>query len=274
MAARYRSNSSSNAVSEPSRTWPISSSSLVTWMPVTRVMSPAAKKLQPWPTRLRRGKPSSDLGPRTSDLGPRFECFSRYNDGFPLSREDHPVLMQYDLAQLGRHGRAEEHLDRTFDASAFGTPGEPEEYRVAAPVHLLLDIYKERDALKVTGRVETRLGLECGRCLEPFEIPIGSAFELHYVPQTDNSGEGERQIDEDDLTTAFYRDNTLDLGELMREQFQLALPMKPLCADDCKGLCADCGANLNTTTCGCTPKWEDPRLVALKTLLNRDKEIS
>jgi uncharacterized protein len=176
--------------------------------------------------------------------------------------------MQYDLTQLGRHGRTDEHLDRTFEASAFDTPEESQDYRVAAPVHLLLDIHKERDALRVTGRVETRLELECGRCLEPFEIPISSAFELHYVPQSDNTGEAEREIGEDDLTTAYYRDHTLDLGELMREQFQLALPMKPLCADDCKGLCAECGTNLNRATCGCTPKWEDPRLAALKGLLD------
>jgi DUF177 domain-containing protein len=216
-----------------------------------------------------------DLEPPTSavrsDVG--LNAFSRYNDGFPLSREDHAVLMQYDLSQLGRHGQADEHLDRTFEASAFDTPGQSEEYRIAAPVHLLLDIHKDRDAVKVTGRVETRLGLECGRCLEPFQIPVDSVFELHYVPHGGNTGEGEREIVEDDLTTAFYEDNTLDLGELVREQLQLALPMKPLCAEDCKGLCAECGTNLNKSTCGCAPKWEDPRLAALKGLLNRDKEL-
>lgn len=179
------------------------------------------------------------------------------------------MLMQYDLTQLGRHSGTDDHLDRTFEASAFDMPGESLDYRVRAPVHLLLDIHKERDAFRVTGRVETRLELECGRCLEPFEIPISSTFELHYVPHGDNTGEGEREIGEDDLTTAFYRNNTLDLGELMREQFQLALPMKPLCADDCKGLCRECGTNLNKAACGCTPKWEDSRLAALKGLLDK-----
>jgi uncharacterized protein len=64
----------------------------------------------------------------------------------------------------------------------------------------------------------------------------------------------------------------LDLGELLREQFLLALPMKPLCDDGCRGLCPECGANLNRTPCGCAPTWEDPRLAALKGLLTRDKE--
>jgi uncharacterized protein len=59
---------------------------------------------------------------------------------------------------------------------------------------------------------------------------------------------------------------------MVREQFQLALPMKPLCAQACRGLCPECGANLNRTECGCQPKWEDPRLEPLKRLLNQSKE--
>ena len=61
-------------------------------------------------------------------------------------------------------------------------------------------------------------------------------------------------------------------GELVREQFQLVLPMKPLCRDDCKGLCSECGTNLNRDTCTCSHKWEDQRLAALRGLLDRSKE--
>jgi uncharacterized protein len=59
---------------------------------------------------------------------------------------------------------------------------------------------------------------------------------------------------------------------MLREQFQLALPMKPLCTEGCRGLCPECGANLNRTRCDCAPMWEDPRLAPLKGLLNREKE--
>jgi uncharacterized protein len=59
---------------------------------------------------------------------------------------------------------------------------------------------------------------------------------------------------------------------LLREQFMLALPMKPLHSEDCRGLCPECGANLNRTECGHKPAWEDPRLAPLKGLLNREKE--
>ena len=177
--------------------------------------------------------------------------------------------MQFDLRQLARSG-GDEHLDRTFPPAAFETPeARDEDYTIAAPVHLVIDVHKQNDAYRVTGRVETRLRLECSRCVEPFEIPVDSAFELRYVPQSANTGNEEDEVAEDDLTTAFYKDETLDLGELMHEQFVLALPMKPLCSDACKGLCPQCGTNLNKGTCDCKPAWKDPRLAALKGLLDK-----
>ena len=66
--------------------------------------------------------------------------------------------------------------------------------------------------------------------------------------------------------------DVLDVIELLREQFYLALPMKPLHREDCKGLCANCGTNLNDKTCNCEVRWEDPRLAGLKALINRDKD--
>jgi DUF177 domain-containing protein len=180
------------------------------------------------------------------------------------------VSMQFDLRQLGRRGGAprDEHLERTFAPSAFEAPSERDDaYRVVAPVHLVMDLHKDRDTYRVTGHVETELQLDCGRCLEPFRVPVDSTFELRYVPAATNADEGEREVDEDDLTTAFYKNEQLDLGELMHEQFVLAMPMKPLCSERCKGLCPQCGTNLNTASCDCAPAWKDPRLVALEALL-------
>ena len=142
----------------------------------------------------------------------------------------------------------------------------------AAPLKGRLTFDNGGDLINIHGGVDTVLTLACSRCLEPFEVPVDAAFELRYLPQGHNTGEGEREIEEDDLTTAYYRDGALDVIDLMREQFQLALPMKPLCSDACRGLCPDCGANLNRTTCGCAPRWEDPRLAPLKGLLDRQKE--
>jgi uncharacterized protein len=176
--------------------------------------------------------------------------------------------MLLDLNKL--HG-PREHVERTLPPSAFD-PQDPE-YRVSAPVAVTMDVAKAGEAaFSVTGEVRTRLELTCSRCLEPFDVPVDAAFELRYVPQAENIGEGEREIAEDDLITAYYRGGMLDIGDLLREQFQLALPMKPLCNDACRGLCPECGANLNRTECGCSPVWEDSRLAPLKNLLTRQKE--
>ena len=84
------------------------------------------------------------------------------------------------------------------------------------------------------------------------------------------STEHEREVPDADLETSYYRDDQIDLNELLREQFYLALPMKPLCVADCRGLCLHCGINQNTGTCECAPAWEDPRLAPLRQLKNRE----
>jgi uncharacterized protein len=178
--------------------------------------------------------------------------------------------MLLDLNRL--HGQRQ-HVERTFEPSYFDP--QDEDYRVAAPVELAMIVEKAgADTFRVSGRATTRLEMACGRCLEPFAFPVDAAFELRYVPHASNVGEGEREIAEEDLATAYYRDGHLDVTDLLREQFLLALPMKPLCEAACRGLCSECGANLNRVACDCTPKWEDPRLAALKGLLNRQKESS
>ena len=176
--------------------------------------------------------------------------------------------MLLDLNKL--HG-AREHFERTFEPAAFDP--QDSEYRVAGPVALVLDIQKlGTDAFGVAGTVTGPLQVECSRCLEPFNVPVDAQFDLRYVAEAANVGEGEREIGDDDLTIAFYREGMLDLIELMREQFVLAMPMKPLCSEACRGLCVECGTNLNKGQCDCAPRWEDPRLTALKSLLPREKE--
>jgi uncharacterized protein len=162
---------------------------------------------------------------------------------------------------LNRIRTAHESFERVYQ------PGELEreaDYTIVAPVDLRFEIFKDKQQFRLAGRVQTTIELACSRCLEPFTLPVDQTFDLRYQPHAENSGEGEREIEEDDLTTAFYEHDEIDLGQLMREQFYLALPMKPLCGDDCKGLCAICGTNLNRGACVCSRNWEDPRLQALK----------
>lgn len=143
-----------------------------------------------------------------------------------------------------------------------------DDFSVSDPVRLAFDVYKDATQFRLVGRVQTTLVTACARCLETFARPVDLSFDLRYQPHSANDGEGEREVEEDDLTTAFYEDDAIDLGQLMREQFYLSMPMKPLCAVGCRGLCPVCGTSLNVGACECAGGWEDPRFAALKALKN------
>ena len=172
--------------------------------------------------------------------------------------------MQLDLT---RYRQPLASFSRTFKPEEVADEADP--YRIVAPVNLLFEIHKDKDKFRLVGQVHTRLELACSRCLEPFELLVDASFDLRYLPASDASSEADREIREDDLETSYYRDDQIDLSELMREQFYLLLPMKPLCREECRGLCTQCGTNLNTGSCECAPAWEDPRLAPLKGLLGR-----
>ena len=173
--------------------------------------------------------------------------------------------MQLDLAKIRQ---PQQSFARTFQPAEVSM-GDEDAYRVVAPVQLAFEIHKDKDRFRLAGTVRTELELGCSRCLEPFRLPVDQAFELRYLPQAEASTEPESEVADEDLETSFYRDEQIDLNELLREQFYLALPMKPLCAEACRGLCPQCGTNLNTGTCDCEPVWDDPRLAALRELKSR-----
>ena len=168
------------------------------------------------------------------------------------------------LLDLGNIRTPHVAVDEVYGPELFGPADDV--YKIAEPARLHLDIYKTGERFRLTGRVQSVLDLSCSRCLEPFLWPVDATFDLVYHPHTANVGEGELEVEDEDLSTAFYADDGIDLAHLMREQFYLALPMKPLCSGDCRGLCPVCGVNLNRGSCDCKRDWEDPRLAALRAL--------
>jgi uncharacterized protein len=174
--------------------------------------------------------------------------------------------MNLDLTQFRQ---AETDVTRQYEPEEF--EGRTSQFKVVAPVDLRFRVHKDKDRYRLVGQVATTLEQTCSRCLEPFRQTIDVPFDVRYLPQSENLGVEDREVEEDDLSDAFYRDDQIDLRQLMEEQFYLTLPMKPLCREDCKGLCPNCGANLNETTCRCEVRWEDPRLAGLKALIDRDR---
>ncbi len=168
------------------------------------------------------------------------------------------------LLNLHRIRTAHERVDKVYPPERFAEGAA--DYRIVEPVTLGFDVYKDKAEFRLDGAVRSALELPCSRCLEPFRWPVDARFELRYQPMSQNTGDAEREVREEDFSAAFYQNDEIDLEQLMREQFELSLPMKPLCTAECLGLCPSCGTNLNRGTCDCKREWQDPRFEALKQL--------
>ena len=166
--------------------------------------------------------------------------------------------------------------DITADAKAL-TFAEPEqeinrilgqgpirEYHLEAPVAVSVEFYRAGTELFFAGSLKTRTGAICARCAEEFDADTDRPFRFVLSPKS--IGYDADNLRAEDLEFSLYEGTEVDLAPLIREQVLLALPTRPLCRDDCRGLCPKCGINLNRSTCSCVQDSFDPRLEALRSL--------
>jgi len=127
-----------------------------------------------------------------------------------------------------------------------------------------LAIQKSANEFFCQGQVAARMVLECARCLVKFETELTGPTDFIVCSAEDVA----RYSDGDNENYVRFLGNELraDIVEPVRQALVLALSMKPLCSEDCRGLCASCGANLNERTCDCKKETIDPRWDGLKNL--------
>jgi uncharacterized protein len=113
------------------------------------------------------------------------------------------------------------------------------------------------------GRIRGTVTMQCVRCLAEISLGLEESFEVVLSPVGSAPSEDETRLGKDELEVRFYAEPTLDLAELAAEQVVLAVPLKPLCSESCRGLCQRCGANLNQGACSCPPE-TDERWAALR----------
>jgi uncharacterized protein len=182
--------------------------------------------------------------------------------------------MEFNVAQLMKEPVG---AKRNYD---FGTPElllsealEGESLAlVARDVQGHIAFTRLRAQVRAVGNVQAQVELQCSRCLELFvtavDAPLDELFKQtidvvsgHPLPQSDNPDD-----DEDDVFP-INQNHILDLTEPVRQALLVALPMRPLHSEDCRGLCATCGTNLNLAQCDCVAEEGDPRFAALSNLL-------
>ena len=128
-----------------------------------------------------------------------------------------------------------------------------------------VELRKREQRVHIDGQMGLDVELACSRCVEP--VAVSLSRDIHVVLLLQRADDdGEVELDGEQLDESYLDGDVIDLPELIREQLLLSLPAKPLCSEDCKGLCPGCGVDLNHEECTCDGPPLDPRLAPLADL--------
>jgi uncharacterized protein len=142
----------------------------------------------------------------------------------------------------------------------------PHDYRVAHALAVQMSYYRSGQDLLFRGSVRGEVTGVCARCAEDYSFALDAPFSFVLSPRGTLDPQ-EVELSTDDLALSFYEGKEIDITPLLHEQAILALPTRPLCGADCRGLCPRCGANLNAGPCGCAAATVAPRLAVLHSLM-------
>ncbi len=130
----------------------------------------------------------------------------------------------------------------------------------------------ERD-ICFAGDLQASLQVNCTRCLKTFPFLVISKIQVHFVPRVKEPSPGsEIEIKETDIEQEVYEGDRVDLSGPVRDQILLEVPLIRLCKEDCKGICSECGIDLNSSQCDCKNEGQiDPRFAELLKLKDKLK---
>jgi uncharacterized protein len=138
------------------------------------------------------------------------------------------------------------------------------------PIKVWLKAIRIKNMIQVEGNFAVQVRLTCSRCLKEFEMPLQSPFSLTFTQETPEAAserdEEEIELSAEEIGYIMFKGREIDLTPALQEQVVMSLPMQPLCAKPCKGLCPICGTDLNQSDCGCQRKSVSTKFAALKDL--------
>jgi len=143
-----------------------------------------------------------------------------------------------------------------------------ERVRVTEPISVNGRVTKSGSEVDVSGRVETRVNVECDRCLKTLEMPVSAGFKLQYITGQEYQNSRAAELTADEMAVSVFDGEAIDVDEIVREQILLSVPDRALCDENCSGICSICGTNLNDGSCECKSSEVDPRWAGLKNLKN------
>lgn len=138
------------------------------------------------------------------------------------------------------------------------------------PLDIQLGVRRIDRMVAVEGRFSTKVRMNCNRCLKAFVSTMKSRFNLTYThelpPQKESVGDDGVELRAEEMGLILFKGEEIDMRDAVQSEIVMAIPIQPLCANDCKGLCPQCGSDLNAGDCGCKRKSVDPRFAVLKRL--------
>jgi uncharacterized protein len=141
-----------------------------------------------------------------------------------------------------------------------------QDLRLVEPVSVSGRIRRKHQEVELQGRLVTKVAVPCGRCLKAVEFPIALDFAERFTPSVAWKHEEQHELQPEDLDLAVFDGDGIELDDLVKEEILLAMPGHTLCREECKGLCPNCGADLNQNNCDCATKQIDSRWEKLKDL--------
>jgi len=125
------------------------------------------------------------------------------------------------------------------------------EFTLLAPVSYELTVSKFDDTVAVEGPVHFEASLPCSRCLEAYTFSMTHQMAIKLTPKSTLPEAGEMELHTDDLDVYYYEGDEIDLDPFVYEEVMLNIPVRPLCSEECRGICPTCGRNRNTEPCDC-----------------------
>ncbi|UCD81113.1 MAG: DUF177 domain-containing protein [Desulfobacterales bacterium] len=177
-------------------------------------------------------------------------------------------MMDIHIEQIAARG-----LDLQFEETPQDFPVLAEminqgECEFSAPIKTSLRVIRIADRVEVEGDVRTAVRLPCGRCLKSFETSLKSHFALTYTTRREEvegmTEQDEVELHPEQINRIYFQGETINLRDAIQEQVIMAFPLRALCSETCRGLCPQCGADLNAVDCGCSRRLSGSKFAALK----------
>lgn len=146
------------------------------------------------------------------------------------------------------------HETESWLSSRMSSADDAREITLARPVIVDLELVPEAEHIKLSGRLQATVRVGCSRCLQDFVLELDETIPLTLLQPLAADTAEEIDLRPQDLNTAFFDGETIEVDLIVSEQIFLALPQRPVCQPDCQGLCSECGADLNRESCGCEKK--------------------